>query len=76
MMPKVIATIIILLMTLIILATPATASQTGINVNASERLDSDFIVTIEMGNTVDLNTYSEEILATWTDCVVTVTGTA
>ena len=46
---------LILSMVSITLATPAAASQTSVNVNAPERVDSDFIVTIEVENVVDLD---------------------
>ena len=55
MMSKAISTIIILSMVLVILATPVAASQTSVNVNAPERVDGDFIVTIEIENAVDLD---------------------
>jgi len=55
MMSKVISTIIILSMVLVILATPAAASQTSVNVNAPERANGDFIVTIEIENVADLD---------------------
>ena len=55
MISKTIAPIIILSMTLITLITPAAAYQTGVSVNAPERVDSDFIVTIEIENAVDLD---------------------
>jgi hypothetical protein len=55
MISKVISTIIILSMVLVILATPAAASQTSVNVNAPERVDSDFSVVIEIENVIDLD---------------------
>jgi len=55
MMSKAISTIIILSVVLVILATPAAASQTGVSVNAPERADSDFSVVIEIENVIDLD---------------------
>jgi hypothetical protein len=55
MMSKVISTIIILSMVSIILTIPVAASPTSVNVNAPERVDSDFIVTIEIENAVNLD---------------------
>ena len=55
MISKTISTIIILLMALIILATPAAAYQTSVSVNAPERVDSDFSVMIEIEDATDLD---------------------
>jgi hypothetical protein len=55
MMPKAIATIIILSVVSIILTTPVAASQTCVNVNAPERVDGDFSVVIEIENVIDLD---------------------
>ncbi len=55
MMSKTISTIIPLLMTSIILATPVAAYQTGVSINAPESVDSDFSVVIEIENAVDLD---------------------
>jgi hypothetical protein len=38
-----------------ILTTPVAAYQTSVNVNAPERVDSDFIVTIELENVINLD---------------------
>jgi hypothetical protein len=55
MISKTMSTIIILSMVSMILATPAAAYQTGVSVNAPERVDGDFIVTIEVENVADLD---------------------
>jgi hypothetical protein len=55
MMPKIISIIIILSMISIILTSSAAAYQTGVSVNAPKMVDGDFIVTIEIGNAVDLD---------------------
>ena len=52
---KIISIIIILSMISIILTSSAAAYQTGVSVNAPEMVDGDFIVTIEIGNAVDLD---------------------
>ena len=54
-MSKTISTIIILSMASIILATSAAAYQTSVSVDAPERVDSDFIITIEIENAEDLD---------------------
>ena len=48
-------TIVIISMMMIIPATPVAAYQTNVNVNAPERVDGDFDVTIEIKNVVDLD---------------------
>ena len=55
MISKIISIIIILLMASIILATPAAASQTSVNVNSPEKVDGDFIVTIEIEDVTNLD---------------------
>jgi hypothetical protein len=55
MMPKAISTIIILSIVSVILTIPVAASQTSVIVNSPERADSDFIVTIEIENAIDLD---------------------
>ena len=55
MIPRTIQTIFIISMIMIIPATPVAAYQTTVNVNAPEMVDSDFDVTIEIKNVVDLD---------------------
>lgn len=55
MILRTIWTIVIISMIMIIPATPVAAYQTNVNVNAPERVDGDFDVTIEIKNVVDLD---------------------
>ena len=55
MISRTIWTIVIISMIMIIPATPVAAYQTTVNVNAPERVDGDFDVTIEIKNIVDLD---------------------
>ena len=55
MISKIISIIIILFLASIILATPAAASQTSVNVNSPEKVDGDFIVTIEIEDVANLD---------------------
>lgn len=55
MISRTIQTIFIILMIMIIPATPVAAYQTTVNVNAPEMVDGDFDVTIEIKNIVDLD---------------------
>ncbi len=55
MISKIIATIVMVSMVLMLFITPAAAYQTSVSVNAPEMVDSDFIVTIEIENAVDLD---------------------
>jgi len=72
MMSKIISTIILLSMASIILATPVAAYQTGVSVDSPERVDSDFIVVIEIENAVDLD--SGQFDLTFDPDAVNVTG--
>jgi hypothetical protein len=55
MISKIISIIIILFLASIILTTPAAASQTSVNVNSPEKVDGDFIVTIEIEDVANLD---------------------
>ena len=55
MISKIISATAIILMVSIIFATPVAADPTVVNLNAPERMDGDFSVTIDMENVVDLD---------------------
>ena len=55
MISKIISATVIILMMSIILTTPATADQSSVSLNAPERMDGDFSVTIEITSVVDLD---------------------
>jgi len=55
MISKIISTFIIILMMSIILAAPAAADQTGVSLNAPERMDGNFSVAIEITSVYDLD---------------------
>jgi hypothetical protein len=71
-MSRAISTFIIILVILVILATCAAAHQTSVNVNAPERVDSDFSVVIELEDVVDLD--SGQFDLSFDPAAVNVTG--
>ena len=55
MISKIISATVIILMMSIILTTPAAADQSSVSLNAPERMDGDFSVTIEITSVADLD---------------------